>query len=253
MDYKNEISNRLTYFSPTSFRIFTDVYHILKKDALRFGFRKNNRANISGFLNVLLPTLAHLRSEVYDDIKNLISDSTTISEIENLFYSIPTTSSSVFDPLFVTVPFRVNKEHYEDFLYIHDVLLSKFNLDFSEFIRNILTDYTSKRLAIRERLFFYKHIKTLYSAIENTQVCRIYTKDNCIFQFLPATISISPYTEKNIILGLDRSKKCALSLALTNVKSITLQNTTTNFVPEEINALKIVLNKFIAQEKKEQK
>lgn len=62
---------RLTYFSPTSIRLPEEIYDIIKNDAYYFEFRKNNKSNINGFLNELIPAISAFRDlfyqAVYDD------------------------------------------------------------------------------------------------------------------------------------------------------------------------------------------
>lgn len=250
MEKEDKFVERLTYFSPTSFRIPKDVYTILEMDALHFGFRKNKRSNISGFLNQLLPALSNFRADWHEDILEHTNNPTLVYEMEKIVFSLTSAENSLFKPHYVTVPFRVNKAHYNDFLYIHDKQLSAFNLDFSGFVRSALIDYASRRLAIRERLLFYKHTKTLLSAVENKQECRFCTNDNNILWFVPASIIVSPYTGVNLILGLNRSKKYTISLKLSAVTHITVLDHVADFTPKEIAALQTALDKFIAEEKK---
>lgn len=82
---------------------------------------------------------------------------------------------------------RVNKSHYQDFIYIHDKQLSAFNLDFSEFVRDGLIDYASRRTSLRERIFACKFLPVLFDSISKRQMCRFYLKDQ-IISFAPIQI-----------------------------------------------------------------
>ena len=251
METKNFSFDRLTYFNPTSFRLPSEIYTILEMDAIHFGFKKNNKSNISGFLNELLPALSKYKFDWHNEILGEENnDITLINKIENILNSVTLTQNSLFKQTSVTIPFRVNKKHYDDFLFIHDKQLPMLNLDFSEFIRSLLIDYTSKRLAIRERLFFYEKIKLIISSMQNKQSCRFLVEDNQVLPFVPAAIIISPYTGANIIVGINKLKKCTISVGLSSIKHITQEGYVTDFTPQEIAALQTALDKFIEKEKK---
>ena len=247
---KNQMIDRLTYFSPTSLRMPAEIYAILQMDALHFGFEKNNKSNVSGFLNELLPALSSYRVDWHKDILDYADNQNIANEIEQISYSMITAQMALLRPENITVPFRVNKAHYDDFLYIHDVQLAASNLDFSEFVRGALIDYASKRLAIRERLLFYKHAKTLYSALEEKRECRCYTKKNEVVRFVPVAMFVSPYTDINVIVGANRREKRTIILSLAAITNITVQDYVDTFTPQEMVSIQKLVDEFLAEEKK---
>lgn len=246
----NKNIDRLTYFSPTSFRLPSEMYTILEMDALHFGFKKNHKANICGFLNELLPALCAYKIDLRNKVLSTLDENIeTLNNFEKLLNTLTLAQNSLLKQNYVTVPFRVSAKHYNDFIYIHDYLLSTLNVDFSSFVRSILFDYISKRLAIRERLFLYKQLKILLPAIENRQFCHFFLRDQQL-SFLPHTIIVSPYTGSNILFGINRTKKYAVSFNISLINNIIPKETQPPLSNVEKSILQIRLNAFFEEEKK---
>lgn len=241
---------RLTFFSPTSIKLPKDVYTTIKNDAWFFHYKKNNESNINGFLNDLIPCLSDYKIDCY---QNLISESqeniTLIQQSDKIFRAIAKAPYELFKSETKLVSFRINKEHYYDFIKIHDETLATFDVDFTEYIRDLLCDYSTKRLSIRERLLHYKHIKQLVDVIENHYFCTFYLQNEKL-TFVPADMVTSPYTNANIIAGIVPEKKAGAILPLAAVKKIVPQNKKGTLTQSDYRALQTMLDNSISNEKR---
>ena len=165
-------NDRLTFFDPTNILLPITVYDTLYHDAYYFGYEKNNTANISGFLNHLIPCLSKYRDDLHNTLlKNNNNNEELTLKIEENIYKIYFNKYDYCDDGTINVPFRVNKEHYEDFLTIHDLYLIKYNMDFSSYVRSLLIEYSSKRIGQREFFYFYNKLNTIKEAIHKNLEC----------------------------------------------------------------------------------
>ena len=124
-------TDRFLLFSPTSIRLPRELYHLIERDAWLFGFRKNNKSNLNGFLNELLPALAFYQKRS----SNLLSavaelEETTYKEIISGILKFDSLQLSLLKDKGITLSFRVNKTHANDFIEIYDNHLSDYNMDF---------------------------------------------------------------------------------------------------------------------------
>lgn len=211
---------RLTFYEPTNFTLPIAIYNTLIEDAFHFGYIKNNQANISGLLNRLIPCLATYRDDLHCQLLQANNnDEVLTSKIEENIYKIYFNKYDYCDDGTITVPFRVNKEYLQDFLEIYDNKLSKYNMDFTGFVRSLLIEYSSKRLNQREYFFFYKEMLHLKDAINNNALCHFYSKDEKL-SFVPVSIEFFSETEQNLVVGIDLEKESAHILPLSSIKRI---------------------------------
>lgn len=212
--------SRLTFLEPTNFTVPITIFNTLVSDAFHFGFIKNNSANLSGLLNHLLPIMSDYREELHIDfLKQNGDDEKLTRKIEECIYKTYFHKYDFCDDGFVTIPFRVNKAHYEEFLKIHDLLLPKYNMDFCNFVRSLLLEYATKRLCQREYFFYYRLIPNLKNAIINRYLCRFYTKNERI-AFIPISLEASKHNEQTIIIGVNENDDKFFALPLAEVQKI---------------------------------
>lgn len=214
------MNNRLTFFEPTNFTLPIAVFNTLVDDAYYFGFIKNNQANLSGLLNHLIPNLSMHRQDFHLTLLcENDNDEKLTHKIEENIYKHYFNKYDYCDDGTCIVPFRVNKEHMQEFLDIVDKFIHVINMDFSSYVRSLLVEYCSKRLNQREYFFFYKEISKMKNAIENSVVCHFYTEDEKI-AFTPISIEPSRNNEQNLIVGYDTNNQNAYVLPLSFVKRI---------------------------------
>lgn len=215
---------RLTFLEPTNFTVPVTIFNTLVSDAFHFGFVKNEVANLSGLLNHLLPTMSAYREDLhFDFLKQNDGNEELTRKTEECIYKTYFNKYDFCDDGVVTIPFRVNQVHYEDFLKIHDLLLPKYNMDFCNFVRSLLLEYATKRLCQREYFFHYHLMPNLKNAILNRYLCRFYDKTDRI-TFIPLSLETSKQNEQTIIIGVNEKNDSFCALPLADVQKIVVDD-----------------------------
>lgn len=228
----NMKNNRLTFFDPTNILLPINVCNTLEQDAFYFGYEKNNKANISGFLNHLIPCLSNYRDDMHHTfLKNNNNDESLTLKIEENIYKTYFNKYDYCDDGFANIAFRVNDKHYEDFLTIHDIKLAKYNMDFTNYVRSLLIEYTSKRIGQREFFYFYDKINLLKKAMHKNLECVFYTHNEKL-TFIPITIELSKLSGKNLVIGLTRDKSFCYIFELVTLKKVICTNNS-NLITQE--------------------
>lgn len=236
--------SRLTFYDPTNITLPIVIFNTLVNDAFHFGFVKNGQANISGLLNCLLPCLADYRDDLHN---NLLlendNDEELTTKIEKSIYKIYFNKYDYCDDGTVNVPFRVNKAYLQDFLEIFDNKLSKYNMDFTGFIRSLLIEYCSKRLNHREYFFFYRKMNTIKTACIENNLCYFYTttEKEC---FIPVSIEISRNTETNLIVGINKTKETSYVLPLASIQRIVVTDTKVSITEKDCDFIYETLENY---------
>ena len=216
------MESRITFFEPTNFNVPIVVFNTLVEDAFAFGYVKNDLANLSGLLNHLIPNLSKYRQELHLSFLSANNyDEELTNKIEENIYKIYFNKYDYCDDGYATIPFRVNKEHAQQFLDIVDNQLYAINIDFTGYVRSLLVEYCSKRRNQREYFFYYDVILKIKEAISQGYVCHFYnnvTKDT----FVPVSIELSADGETNLIVGYDVENEMAYILPLACVKKVVL-------------------------------
>lgn len=258
------LESRLTFLTPTTLRLPKEVYATLFRDAWHFHYIKNERSNINGYLNDLLPGLAAYQNNSYELFNATAGvEYGGIAKSEKLFASFSQAAINLFgEEETVTVSFRVNQQNMNIFLHIHDVLLPKFDMSYTEFIRNLLMHYATYKLAIRERLLHYNVLSDLAIAVRENRECYIYAEQYPINQpkqlnpshrlhCVPFSLVSSPYSGTNIILCFDNKKIQGLVLPLACVKKVILLDKRHKIEKKEHRLIRQTLNRFYEKEKQQ--
>ena len=215
---------RLTFLTPTHFNLPIAICNTLIEDALYFNVLKNNQASISGLLNRLIPNMADYRNDLHlSFLKENDGDVELTNKIEKNIYKTYFNQYDYCDDGTVTVPFRVNSAHLQQFLDIHDNTLYKYDMSFTEFVKSVLIEYSSKRLNQREYFFYYKEVQKIKVAIQNKQQCVFYLDEEKI-SFVPISVEISRFGEQNLIIGYDFKNKKAHIIPISFLKKIVLND-----------------------------
>ena len=200
----NDIMNdfRLTFNTTTNFKIPLGILDVLTTDAYHFGYITNGHANISGFLNDLIPTLSDYQDDLHKRILKYHNGDEEKARIsEQTIYNVYLRPFDFHDDSYVTVPLRINNKRKNHFLKIHDVKLRYYNLDFTNYIRNLLTEYATKTNDQRECLFQFHLLEKVKAAIKEQRVCRFYQK-NFVYTFAPVVVETTPCERICLIAGI---------------------------------------------------
>lgn len=217
--------NELYFIEHTNFDVSQIIYNILLRDSEYFGFMKNNKPNISGFLNSLIPNLAIYREELHRDfLKNNNNDENLSNIIEQNIYNVYLKTFDMTDDSMVKIQFRVNKENRKDFIKIQDEFLTKYDMTFSKYIKSLLAEYASRPLFQREIFYNFKLNKVLINAIKNEMYVYIYLNDNSKVKIAPIDIEINPNTESNYIFGFSENKEKIYIIRYSLISSISKLN-----------------------------
>lgn len=194
----------------TNFKISKNIYDLLVRDCYYFGFVKNNKANISGFLNHLIYHLAVYREDLHNTfLKKNNNNVEIVSIIENNIYSIYLKEFDITDDTKKSIQLRINKEHKSIFVKIIDEYLEKYNLDFTNYIRTLLLEYAVRPLYQREYYNIYIYSQIIVNAQKLCKFVKVRT-DNDQFIFVPVGIELSPFGEQIYIFGFTKDKDIAV-------------------------------------------
>lgn len=237
-------NQRLTFYDPTNLTLPYVIYLTLSTDSKHFGYIKNEQANISGFLNNLIPRLVDYRDDLHNNLLSANNnDEQLTTKIEENIYKVYFNKYDYCDDGVITVPFRVNKEHLQDFLEIYDKKLPKYNMDFTNFVRSLLIEYSSKRLNQREYFFYYREINKINHASKHNRLCYFYTNIER-FCFIPVSIEVTNETEENLIVGYNPEEESAYILALSSVKKMVETETEQPITQADCDFIYATLNEY---------
>ena len=225
-------NNRLTFFDPTNIKVPITIFRTLVHDAYHFNYVKNNEANLSGFLNYLIPTMSDYRENLHTQfLKQTNGDEEATRKIEECIYKVYFNQYDFCDDSTATIPFRINNIYYEKFLKIHDLILEKYNMDFTKYIRSLLLEYSSKRLEQREYFYFFNSINQLKKATDRSNLCHFYTNEDRI-SFIPISLEIAK-NSKTYVVGITENKEELFILPLSIIKNFTVEKTKKIFITDE--------------------
>lgn len=239
---------RLTFNASSNLMLPKGVYDILFHDAYYFGYIKKDTPNINGFLNHLIPVLSDYRDDLHQKILKYNNGNEEIARIvEQNIHNVYLSPFNFSDDARINVSFRINKDKYDDFINIHDVKLNYYSTDFTNFVRNLLSEYASKTLNQREYLYHFRLMDDLQTAIIKNNLCHFHLIDDVI-SFVPVSIDLSPISSKNYIVGISADKKSPLLVPLAEIKSIAIDRQRFPISEEDCACVVDYFNKFIEKE-----
>ena len=212
-------NSRLTFNSSTNFTLPIGVYQVLQGDAYYYGFMKNDKPNIGGFLNNLIPALSDYQENLFGELLKYNNGNVEAAKMcARSIHNIYLRPFAFHDDGVINVPFRISKERYDDFIVIHDERLAFYDTDFTNYVRTLLSEYASKTLGQREYLYAFRIISDIREAIFKQKLCKFYT-DEQIVVFVPVSVETSPPYNHNYVVGIDRDNQ-AQAIRLSEIRKI---------------------------------
>lgn len=215
---------RSTFKTSTTLTVPISVYHLLQDDAFYYGYLKNGKPNIGGFLNHLIPELSEHQNDLYHELLRYHDGDTEKAKIGALsIYNVYLNPSANHDDGTIPFSFRISESKRDDFLSVHDHLLSFYNSSFTGYIHTLLSEYASKKRNEREYLYAHRLAKELRTAMNKSCFCNIYTNDSYIC-LLPISIEPSPIYDHNYIVGITRDLQPAAIRLCSVIKATPLDD-----------------------------
>lgn len=208
-------------YGTTNIKLSASVCNILVTDCFNFGFVKNNLANISGFLNNIIPKLSKLRESHHNDLLKYNNNDEKITKIvESNIYNVYLKQFDLEDENQINIPFRINNNARNYFIYIEDNLLPLFDIDFTNYIRSLLKEYSIKDNIKRELCYFSEQLNDLKKSIKNNQFIKICTNEKNVYKIIPVALEQSNVRNKNYIIGYDPVDTSIIFIELADIKNI---------------------------------
>ena len=220
-------NSRLTFNSSTNFTLPIGVYQVLQRDAYYYGFMKNEKPNVSGFLNNLIPALSDYQEDLFGELLKYNNGNVEAAKMcARSIHNVYLCPFAFHDDGVINVPFRISKERYDDFIVIHDERLAFYDTDFTNYVRTLLSEYASKTLGQREYLYAFKIINDIREAISKQRLCKFYADEQTL-AFFPVSVETSPIYNHNIVVGIDSNDQ-AQSIRLSEIRKVSVTDNKRN-------------------------
>ena len=240
-------NSRLTFNSSTNFTLPIGVYQILQGDAYYYGFMKNEKPNISGFLNRLIPALSDYQEDLFKELLKYNNGNVEAAKMcARSIHNVYLQPFAFHDDGVINIPFRISKDKYDDFIVIHDERLAFYDTDFTNYVRTLLSEYASKTLGQREYLYAFRMINYIKEAIEKQRLCKFYT-DEQIFIFVPVSIETSPLYNHNYIIGIDCNNQAQV-IRLSEIRKTSVTDNRIKITKEMCELISDYLDKIYEEE-----
>ncbi len=207
-------------YGNTNFKIPIGIYDVLINDCVKFGYIKGEEVNFSGFINNIIPKLMMSREDFHNELlKENNQDEDLVIVIEKNIYNNYLKTFNIDTDINLNVPFRINKDSRERFNYIIDVLLDKYDIDFTNFIRNLLFEYSIKKENQRELFYYYDYMSKIKNAIKKSEIIIVNTNKDAL-KFIPCSIELSKCSRFNYLCGYDESDNQTIIVKMFCIKTI---------------------------------
>ncbi len=205
----------------TNFNISSTLYDTLCYDCYYFDYIKNEKPNISGFLNHLIYHLSQYREDLHDDFlkKNNYNEKLALT-IEQNIYNVYLKTFDISDDSKVNIQLRINKQHLDTFIQIFDNYLNKYNMDFTNYIRTLLIDYAARPIYQREYFSIYNYSKIILQAQRQSRFINIRTKNETI-KMTPVGLEKFYLNDQFYLAGFTENKEDIVIIKYSQIKSVT--------------------------------
>lgn len=195
-------NSRLTFSASTNFTLPIGAYQILKNDAHYYGYMKNGKPNINGFLNDLVPALSDYQDDLYKELLKYNNGNADMAKaVARSIHNIYLRPFTFHNDGTTNVSFRISQKSYDAFIAIHDRRLFFYDTDFTNYLRTLLVEYTSKTFTQRELLFAFSPLRVLKEAMSKNKLCELLL-DGQYCTLVPVSIETSPVIGCNYIVGV---------------------------------------------------
>lgn len=240
--------NDFVYKECTNISMKFNVYGILESDAEKFGYIKNGRANLCGFLNRLIPELSAYRDDLHEQFLQFNNgDYNITAAVENSLYQVYTHTLFLNDDSKVNMPFRISQKFISEFMLIQSEKLQKYRLDFTNYVRSLLEEYAIKPLYSREIFFHYRDTQILKKCIRKEQLCQIYSNEGCV-EMVPIVIEPFVNLGVNYVFGLDFFKERFMHFRVKDLQRVVPTDDTITLREVDYTAFFDLMETFLIRE-----
>lgn len=206
----------------TNIRLSSSAYDILASDCYRFGFLKNNRANITYIISRLIKELTEYRNDLHEELLEANKNNSKLVKIieNNIFDIYLKTLNYIADDSYINVGYRISKEFMSTIQNIFYEILERYDMDFISYVRSIIYEYCSRTNSQRELFLNYSLVKQIKKAIKKEQLVNIVNEG---IQNELVLVSIEPISAGlNYLIGLTSDRKMCLFLPLFKTERLKL-------------------------------
>lgn len=232
------MKNHEFLYGSMNIKIPESIFYVLVEDCHRFGFIKNDEANFSGYINDIIPKLSKMREEKHNTIlKYNDYDENLTRIIEKNIYNVYLKEFDLEDDNIGDLSFRINNKSRDEFIYIHDNLLELFDLDFTNYVRSLLKEYSIKPVLKRDLCYFYNELDNINEAINSNRLIKVYNKDGEIYEIVPIALEQCYKKETNYLIGSIEDKTGIWIIALDSISRISYLNKIIELSDEDITGM----------------
>lgn len=198
----------------TNIRLSCSAYNVLVEDCFKYGFTKNEKANICYIVSRLIKELTAYRNELHEELlKYNKRNNKVVKIVENSIFNVyQKTLNYICDDSYVNIGYRISKEFMPHLKNVFYETLEKFDMDFSSYVRSIIYEYCSREELQRELFLHFSLVQQIKQAIKKSTVVNIV---NDGIQNELVLVSIEPTEEGvNYLLGITPDKKMCYFLPL---------------------------------------
>ena len=217
-------------------RVSLFIRQILEFDAISLGFVKNNgEANINAFLNKLIPNLLKLKKEQRSAVLELAKKSAYIKigkpeDIDNMVCDLIAIHDSVYfndeehDDCLETVWIRPTKENISVFDEIIESETEITGLDKSNYIRNMLNEYSRFPKYKKEQIAFMDECHITLVARDTKQVLKFRYENQLKSAYVFGCVYDYLQEQGNYVLCYDMTSNIICRYQISEISALNLLN-----------------------------
>lgn len=164
-------------------KVSSFVANILENDALRFGFKKNNKSNKNALLNKLIPTLVEVRKARRNEIEDILKNEYNREDSENIYNAVNTVIDRVYfngEELNVLDEYVWIRPSKETMITYDEIQTSETHITAQEipvYIRGLLNEYSRLPQYKREMLTFDSELGIFADACDTHHILHFHDKE----------------------------------------------------------------------------
>lgn len=222
---------------------------IIYDDCFSFGFtRANEKPNVGGFVNKLIPSLLSIRKARREKIRSILANGYQRKDAESIYETVNEVIDEVYfddDELMViddSLWIRPNKESKAAFDEIEDSELSITRTDMSSCLRGLLNEYVRFPKYKREQIFFKDFVETLDEAKSENNLVAITYRDRKMKCRVIMRLYDYLAHQDNCVVVYDPSSKRISTLLLCKVNAIAIRTKTQRLSDDETKRIQKYLD-----------